>query len=58
MSYLVTLTANRMTMNALKNKATKVAQQIKNKKNSELKSQLNTRLGEIGLSQVNKNVPL
>jgi hypothetical protein len=48
--------ANRMTMNALKNKATKIAQQIKNKKNSELKSQLNTRLGEIGLSQVNKNV--
>src|SRR6056300_1030888 len=48
--------ANRMTMNALKNKATKVAQQIKNKKNSELKSQLNTRLSEIGLNQVNKNV--
>src|SRR5210317_516045 len=47
--------ANRMTMNALKNKATKVAQQIKNKKNSELKSQLNTRLSEIGISQVNKN---
>jgi hypothetical protein len=47
--------ANSMTMNALKNKATKVAQQIKNKKNSELKTQLNTRLGEIGLSQVNKN---
>src|SRR6056300_1507166 len=47
--------ANSMTMNALKNKATKVDQQVKNKKNSELKSQLNTRLGEIGLSQVNKN---
>jgi hypothetical protein len=47
--------SNSMTMNALKNKATKVAQQIKNKKNSELKSQLNTRIGEIGLSQVNKN---
>ena len=46
---------NSMTMNALRNKATKVAQQIKNKKNAELKSQLNTRLGEIGLSQVNKN---
>src|SRR6056300_486525 len=47
--------ANSMTMNALKNKATKVAQQIRNKKNSELKTQLNTRLGEIGLNQVNKN---
>jgi hypothetical protein len=48
--------SNRMTMNALKNKATRVAQQIRNKKNSELKTQLNTRLGEIGLNQVNKNI--
>jgi hypothetical protein len=47
--------ANSMTMNALKNKATRVAQQIRNKKNSELKTRLNTRLGEIGLNQVNKN---
>ncbi|ALI95234.1 hypothetical protein AP053_gp123 [Ostreococcus mediterraneus virus 1] len=47
--------ANRMTMNALKNKATKVAQKIKNDRNAELKTQLNTRLDEIGLNQVNKN---
>ncbi|AMA76495.1 putative viral A-type inclusion protein [Ostreococcus tauri virus OtV5] len=47
--------ANRMTMNALKNKATKVAQKIKNDRNAELKTQLNTRLGELGLNQVNKN---
>src|SRR5210317_487619 len=47
--------ANRMTMNALKNKATKVAQKIKNDKNAELKTQLNTRIGELGLNQVNKN---
>jgi hypothetical protein len=47
--------ANSMTMNALKNKASRIAQQIRNKKNSELKTQLNTRLGEIGLNQVNKN---
>ncbi len=47
--------ANRMTMNALKNKATKIAQKIKNDKNAELKTTLNTRLGELGLNQVNKN---
>jgi hypothetical protein len=47
--------ANRMSMDALKNKATKIAQKIKNDKNAELKSQLNTRLTEIGLNQINKN---
>src|SRR6056300_181165 len=47
--------ANRMTMNALKNKAVKIAQKIKNDKNAGLKSQLNTRLGELGLNQINKN---
>jgi hypothetical protein len=47
--------ANRMTMNALKNKATKIAQKIKNDKNAELKSQLNARLTELGLNQINKN---
>jgi hypothetical protein len=47
--------ANRMTMNALKNKATKIAQKIKNDKNAELKTQLNARLGQLGLNQVNKN---
>jgi hypothetical protein len=44
-----------MTMNALKNKAAKVAQKIKNDKNVELKTKLNTRLGELGLNQINKN---
>src|SRR5210317_1520823 len=48
--------ANRMTMNALKNKATKIAQKIKNDKNAKLKTQLNTRLGELGLNQINKNI--
>src|SRR5210317_518082 len=47
--------ANRMSMDALKNKATKIAQKIRNDKNAELKSQLNTRLSEIGLNQINKN---
>jgi ABC-type transporter Mla MlaB component/ribosomal protein S17E len=47
--------SNRMTMNALKNKAAKVAQKIKNDKNVELKTKLNTRLGELGLNQINKN---
>jgi hypothetical protein len=46
MSYSITFNANRMTMNALKNKAVKIAQKIKNDKNAELKSQLNTRLTE------------
>jgi hypothetical protein len=47
--------ANRMTMNALKNKAVKISQKIKNDKNVELKSQLNARLTELGLNQINKN---
>src|SRR6056300_589239 len=47
--------ANRMTMDALKNKAVKIAQKIKNDKNAVLKSQLNARLGQLGLNQVNKN---
>jgi hypothetical protein len=47
--------ANRMTMNALKNKAVKISQKIKNAKNVELKTQLNSRLTELGLNQINKN---
>jgi hypothetical protein len=47
--------SNQMSANALKNKATKIAQQIKSEKDSKLKSALNTRLDELGLSQVNKN---
>jgi hypothetical protein len=42
-------------MDALKNKAVKIAQKIKNDKNAALKSQLNARLGQLGLNQVNKN---
>jgi len=47
--------SNQMSANALKNKATKIARQIKSEKDSKLKSALNTRLDELGLSQVNKN---